>query len=248
MPTGGVGLGAISSMAGNIGAGATGLLSGITGFFQKKQGNKLNAQNPFPTEGMPSEVLANQQIAQGQATQGIPSEEYAQAQKNIQRNQMAAISSAATSPGGAVRNLGAIQEMSNEATGKLDAENAEARRQNTGTLMNVNNQVASWKDKLFDWNKRAKYEQDRQYAMSLIGAGNANMIAGADKLIGGLVGAGASGALSGSGAPKPSASPTSYSSQGTGLASTGATGYDAGSNTDVLMNPNAFSQSALIGG
>lgn len=212
MPAGGLGLGAISSMAGNIGAGATGLLSGITGFFQKKQGNKLNAQNPFPTEGIPSEVLANQQIAQGAATQGLPSEEYQQAQKNIQKNQAAAISSAATSPGGAVRNLGAIEEMSNEATGKLDAENAEARRQNTAQLLGVNNQVASWKDKLFDWNKRAKYEQDRQYAMSLIGAGNANMIAGADKLIGGLVGAGASGALAGGTkptAPNAGAAPSS---------------------------------------
>lgn len=212
MPAGGLGLGAISSMAGNIGAGATGLLSGITGFFQKKQGNKLNAQNPFPTEGIPSEVLANQQIAQGAATQGLPSEEYQQAEKNIQKNQAAAISSAATSPGGAVRNLGAIEEMSNEATGKLDAENAEARRQNTAQLLGVNNQVASWKDKLFDWNKRAKYEQDRQYAMSLIGAGNANMIAGADKLIGGLVGAGASGALAGGAkptAPNAGAAPSS---------------------------------------
>lgn len=186
-------------MAGNIGAGATGLLSGITGFFQKKQGNKLLGQNPFPTEGMPSEVLANQQIAQGEATQGLPSEQYQQAQKNIQRNQAAAMSSAATSPGGAVRNLGAIQEMSNNATGQLDAANAEARRQNTGQLMNVNNQVASWKDKLFDWNQRAKYEQNRQYAMSLIGAGNANMIAGADKLASGLIGAGTGGALSGGG-------------------------------------------------
>lgn len=190
-------------MAGNVGAGATGLISGITGFFQKKQGNKLNAQNPFPVEGMPSEILANQQIAQGAAQQGLPSEEYQQAQKNIQRNQAAAISSAATSPGDAVRNLGAIQEMSNNATGQLDAQNAEARRQNIGQLQTVNNQVASWKDKLFDWNQRAKYQQDRQYAMSLIGAGNANMVAGADKLIGGLVGAGASGAFAGGGTKPP---------------------------------------------
>ncbi len=215
MPAGGLGLGAVSSMAGNIGAGATGLLSGITGFFQKKQGNKLLGQNPFPTEGMPSEILANQQIAQGQATQGLPSEEYAQAQKNIQRNQAAAISSAATSPGGAVRNLGAIQEMSNNATGQLDAANAEARRQNTGQLMNVNNQVASWKDKLFDWNQRAKYEQNRQYAMSLIGAGNANMIQGADKLIGGLVGAGTGAALGGGGS-KTGAGPAGGSNANAG--------------------------------
>lgn len=206
MPAGGLGLGAISSMAGNIGAGATGLLSGITGFFQKKQGNKLLSQNPFPTEAMPSEVLANQQIAEGAATQGLPSEEYQQAQKNIQRNQVAAMNSATDRRSG-VASIGAIQEGTNNATGQLDAANAEARRQNIGQLENVNSQVASWKDKLFDWNQRAKYEQNRQYGLSLVGAGNANLIGGADKLIGGLVGAGASGGLSGSG-KAPSGSPT----------------------------------------
>lgn len=251
MPAGGLASGGISSMAGNIGAGATGLLSGITGYFQKKQGNKLLKNNPFPTEGMPPEVLANQQIAQNAALEGMPSEQYEAAQKNIQRNQIVA-QNAATDRRSGVTSIGAIQQGTNDATGQLNAQSAEIRRQNTGQLLNVNNNVASWRDKLFDWNSRAKYEQNRQYAMSLIGAGNANMMSGADKLIGGLVGAGAGGALSGGGKAGQGMSSTpgvqGFSGNNTALQSTGAQGYDPGSNTDILMNPNAFSQSALIGG
>ncbi len=225
MPAGGLGMSAISSMAGNVGAGASGLISGITGFFQKKKGNKLLEQNPFPTEAMPQEVLANQQIAQGAATQGMPSEQYAAAQKNIQRNQMAAMN-AATDRRSGVASIGAIQEGSNTAEGNLDAQSAEMRRQNIGQLLGVNNQVATWRDKLFDWNQRAKYEQNRQYAMSLIGAGNANMMAGVDKIIGAGVNAGNSGAFGGGGkgaAASPEASASNYSP---GLANT------AGSYTD----------------
>ncbi len=155
---------AISQLAGNIGQTTSGVVSGITGFFQRKQGNKLLKENPFPTEAMPAEVLANQQIAQGAAQQGLPSEQYQQAQRAIQRNQSAALNSATDRRAG-VTSIGAIQEGTNNAQGNLDAANAEARRQNIGQLLGVNNQVASWKDKLFDWNQRAKYEQNRSYAM-----------------------------------------------------------------------------------
>lgn len=222
MPAGGLGLGAISSMAGNIGAGASGLLSGITGFFQKKQGNKLLSQNPFPTEGMPSEVLENQQLARVAAQEGMPSEQYAQAQKDIQRNQAAALN-AATDRRSGVASIGAIQGASDNATGQLNAQSAEMRRQNLGQLLTANNQGASWKDKLFDWNQRAKYEQNRAYGMSLVGAGNANMIAGADKLIGGLVGAGSAGAFSGGGKSSSGATAPGYAPSNINLSDYGIT-------------------------
>jgi hypothetical protein len=235
-------------MAGNIGAGATGLLSGITGFFQKKQGNRLLKNNPFPTEGMPPEELANQQIAQNAALEGMPSEQYQAAQKNIQRSQAASLGAALDRRSG-VSQIGAIQEGTNTAQGNLDAQSAEMRRQNVGQLLGVNNQVASWRDKLFDWNQRAKYEQNRQYAMSLIGAGNANMMSGADKLIGGLVGAGAGGALSGKGGAAPTGGAsgpgmaTSYASMPTVDQSGGVTSPAA---QYSQLNPNAYAN--LIGG
>lgn len=185
----------VGTLIGGVGGAAVGLVTGLLG--KKKAKNILN-QNPYPNEGMPSEVTANQQIAEGEATEGMPSEQYQEAQKNIQRNQNAAISAASTTPGGAVKNIGAIQQGSNDATGQLNAQSAEMRRQNIGQLLAVNSQAASWKDKLFDWNNRQKYIQQYNYGMGLLGQSNQNIMTGADKLIGTASGAAASG-LFGSG-------------------------------------------------
>lgn len=196
----GAALGSVIPGVGTVIGGAGGALIGLaSGLFGKKKANNILKDNPYPTEPLPAEIQANQQIAEGAATQGLPSEQYQQAQKNIQRNQAAAVSAASTSPGGAVRNAGAIQQMSNDATGNLDAQNAEARRQNTGQLLNVNSQAASWKDKLFDWNSRQKYIQNYNYGMGLLGQSNQNLISGADKLLGTAAGAVSGGLFSGSG-------------------------------------------------
>lgn len=180
----------VGTLIGGVGGAAVGLVSGL---ISKSKGNRLLKQNPFPTEGMPSEELANEQIAKGAATQGMPSEQYAEAQKNIQRNQAAQLTAAQTAPGGAVRNAGAIQQNSNDAGANLTAQSAAIRQQNIGQLLGVNNQVASWRDKLFDWNGKTKYAQNYNYAMGLIGQGNQNVMTGIDKAIGTTAGAAASG-------------------------------------------------------
>ena len=185
----------VGTLVGGIGGA---LIGGLSGLFGKKKANNILKQNPYPTEPLPSEVTANQQIAQSEATQGMPSEQYQAAQRNIQRNQAAALSAASTSPGGAVRNIGAIQQGTNDASANLDAQSAEMRRQNIGQLLNVNQQAASWKDKLFDWNQRQKYIQQYNYGMGLLGQSNQNIMGGADKLLGTAAGAAASG-LFGSG-------------------------------------------------
>src|SRR5882724_12803411 len=102
----------VGTLIGGIGGAAIGLASGL---FGKKKANNLLKQNPYPNEAMPSEVTANQQIAEGAATEGMPSEQYQQAQRNIQRNQAASMAAASTTAGGAVRNIGAIQQASNDA-------------------------------------------------------------------------------------------------------------------------------------
>lgn len=187
----------VGTLVGGLGGAAIGLVSGL---FGKKKANNILGQNPYPNQEMPSEVTANQQIAQGAATQGMTSEQYDAAQRNIQRNQAAAISAAGTSPGGAVRNIGAIQQASNDATGNLNAQSAEMRRQNISQLMGANTAAASWKDKLFDWNQRQKYIQNYNYGMGLLGQSNQNIMSGADKLLGTAVGASASGMFGGNGA------------------------------------------------
>lgn len=186
----------VGTLIGGAGGAALGLVSGL---FGKKKAKNLLAQNPYPNQPLPSEITANEQIAQGAALQGTPSEQYQEAQKGIQRTQNAAIDAASTSPGGAVRNIGAIQQGSNDATGQLNAQSAEARRQNTAQLLGVNAQAASWKDKLFDWNQRQKYVQNYNYGMGLLGQSNQNIMSGADKLLGTAAGAAASGLFGGGG-------------------------------------------------
>jgi hypothetical protein len=234
----------VGTLIGGAGGAALGLIGGL---FQKKKGNELLKQNPFPNEPLPSEISANQEIAKGAAIEGTPSEQYLNAKRDIERNQASAVAAASTTPGGAVRNIGAIQQASNDATGNLNAQSALARRQNISQLIGVNNEAASWKSRLFDANQRQKYIQNYNYGMGLVGQGNQNLVAGADKLLGTAAGAAASGVFGGGAGATTSTAPPTYSSPGLQLADTG------GGNTPSpagqfggYINPNSAPQ--LIGG
>lgn len=228
-----------------LGGAAGGLIGGITGFFQKKKGNQLLKDNPRPTEQIPQEVLANKDEAQSMALTGMPSEQYAQAQKNIQRQQANALASSEDRRGG-LANVPAIAQQGIDAQGALDAQNGQVRNANRLNLQTVNNTVGSYRDKLFQWNDKQKYEDARQYGMSLIGAGNQNLYSGIDKLAGGLIGYAGQGGFAGSG--RSSTSQPSYTQQGLGLADT--SGGPVNSPADqygYLLNPNQ-QLSGLIGG
>ncbi len=244
----GAALGSVIPGVGTAIGGAAGAAVGlVTGLVQKSKAKKLLAQNQFPTEGLPNEELENQQIAKGVATQGMPSEEYAQAQKNIQRNQAAQLSSAETSPGGAVRNIGAIQQNSNDANANLTAQSAAIRQQNVGQLLGVNNQVASWRDKLFDWNNKTKFGINYNYAMGLLGQGNQNVMSGVDKAIGTTTGAAAAGLFKRTAdtTPNQAAPPAGGTGYTPGVASTaGAYNSPAGGYGPINANnvPNLLGQ------
>ena len=159
-----------------IGGGASligGLVSGIIGAGQKRKGRKMLREiGDGPQYEIPDEIT-------NAAATGLPSEQYNQAMKNIQRQQMFALSKAQDRRGG-LGALGGIQQTSNDAMGQLDAQNAQARQQNQRVL-------AGYRDKAFDWNKKRPYEQKYQYGMSLLGTGNQNVASGIDQ---GITGAG----------------------------------------------------------
>jgi len=172
---------------------ASGLISGITGLIQKGKANKMLKKLQYPTESMPNEIIQNQRLAQTRAAEGLPSEQYNQAMKNIQRQQLMALRGAHDRRGG-LGSLSAIQQGTNDSTLNLDVANAQQRLANEGQLMNVNNQVAGWKSRLFNSNVRDKYNRDYNYAMGLLGMGNQNLVGGIDK-----ISAGGLGLLSGGG-------------------------------------------------
>lgn len=166
-------------IAAAVGLGS-GLISGLIGGGQRRKGRKMLNNLVYPTYEIPKEVMDNKSIATDMAATGMPAQQYAQAQQNIQRGQNSAIQQAQNRRAG-IGLIGAIQRNSNDAQLGLDVADAKARQENKMNLMNVNSQVAGYRDKAFDWNKKNKYLQDRQYAMSLMGAGNQNIMSGIDK-------------------------------------------------------------------
>jgi hypothetical protein len=172
--------GAIAGLAG-------GLISGISGAIQKHKANKILGGLQYPTEQLPSEITQNQQAATRMAATGLPSEQYANAMKNIQRQQLMALRGAHDRRGG-LGIISGIQQGTNDATLNLDTQDAQMKLANQKNLMAVNNQVAGWKSRLFNANQRGQYNQQYNYGMGLLGMGNQNLNSGIDKFASGGIG------------------------------------------------------------
>lgn len=179
---------------------ASGLLSTGIGLLQRGAANRWLKKNQQPEEAMPTEIRRNQELATIRANTGLPSEQYNTAMKNIQNQQLMALRGASLLGGGkALGILGGINQYGNDAVGNLDARNAQARLQNEGQLINVNNQVAGWKSRLFDTNVRQKWLRQYNQMMNQQGAGNQNIVGGVDKLFAAGGQLGASGGFGGGG-------------------------------------------------
>lgn len=175
-----------------VGAGLVGgLIKGIVGAKQKRQGNKILNGLQYPTEQVPQEEIENKNIAEQQAATGLPSEQYQNAMQNIQRQQLAAIRGAHDRRGG-LGAIAGIQQNTNDANLNVDVADAKQKIANQNNLMNVNNRLSSWKDKVWQNNVLGKYNQQYNYGMGLLGQGNQNAVGGLDQALGGL-GAGAAG-------------------------------------------------------
>jgi len=137
----------------------------------------------YPTEQLPAEYEENKNLAETMAGTGMPSEQYAMAMRNIQRQQLAMLREAKTRRGG-LAVLPSLLRGTNDATLDLDAANAQQRVANQRTLMTVKDRIGGVKRDLFDKNIRDKYIRDYEYAMGLKGMGNQNLYGGADQAIG----------------------------------------------------------------
>lgn len=179
--SGGQGGGGIGQSTANM---ASGLLSGITGFFQRRKAKRELAKLHRPEYTVPNEILQNQKMAQQAASEGLPSQQYNQAMQNIQRQQNRALT-AAGSRRSALMALPGIQQQANDQLLNLDINDAQAKMANRQRLYGINSQVAGYRDKAFDLNKLTPYNEDKNYYMGLLGAGNSNLLAGADKFLGG---------------------------------------------------------------
>jgi len=164
---------------------AGGLVGGITGLIQKNKAKKLlKAAGEQPLYQIPQEILRNQKAAELGASEGLPSQQYNNAMKNIQRSQTNALSGAMDRRS-ALMALPRLQQQANDAYGNLDAQDAQARRQNQQTLYSVGNTTAQYRDKQWNNNELQPWQRKYSYAQNLLGAGNQNFMSGIDKLVGG---------------------------------------------------------------
>lgn len=191
----------IGQKVAGVGQSVSGLIGGIVGLGQRRQARRLLRNLHRPTYNIPNEVLQNQKMAQLAANQGLPSAQYAQAMQNISRQQNQALQNTMDRRGG-LMTIAQNQQSANDAMLNLDVANANARLQNQRTLYGVNSDLAGYRDKAFEVNQMQPYQQKFQYANSLLGAGNQNIMGGIDKIIGGTLGAfggGGGGSSSGGG-------------------------------------------------
>lgn len=164
---------------------AGGLISGVTGYFQKRKAKKLlQAAGEQPIYNIPQEILKNQKQAELNAQEGMPSQQYNNAMKNIQRAQTNALSSSLDRRS-ALMALPRLQQQATDAYGNLDAQDAQMRRQNQQTLYNVGNTTAQYRDKAWNTNELQPWQRKYNYGMQLLGAGNQNFTGGLEKLVGG---------------------------------------------------------------
>jgi len=160
------------------------LLNFGVGVAQRAKGKKLLRQaGEAPDMSIPNEVLQNQKMAQLAANTGLPQEQYNNAMKNLQRNQLMALRGGQDRRAG-LSLLAGSQQMMDDGTLKLDVADANARNQNQRTLIGVNNQVGNWKNKVWQNNVGDKWARKYQYAMSLLGSGNQNATTGVNQLVG----------------------------------------------------------------
>lgn len=144
----------------------------------KKALAAANAERPI--EQVPQAVLNSQALAQQNANTGLPSAQYNAAMQNIKNQQMQALSGSADRRGGLAL-LGNIQAQGNNANLQLDSANSAQRLKNDSTLEDVNSEVGQWQDKAWQNNYNDKYKNDYNYAMGLLGSGNANITTGVDQ-------------------------------------------------------------------
>lgn len=187
----------------SAGLGAASLLYGVgKSISQSHQANMIDKGNQRPAYQIPDEYKQNLAIAKQMATIGIPQQAYNNQQNAISRNQAGAVSALGNSanPGAG---LSSIVRAGNDATGNLNAQDAQARLMGKRGVMAANSAIAGQKLAAQQYNQFDRYSENFNRAQALRGAANTNLnngLNGAAQLAGGLYGMGQQGNL-GFGAP-----------------------------------------------
>lgn len=164
-----------------VGEGIKALIGFITSSSQKKQADRLQANNPRPTEVVPQGVLDSTALMRLMSTLGMPAEQYNAAMNNIRRNQATAVNQAQSRRSGNAL-ISSIQTASNDATLNLDAQSAAQRVQNQRAYATQLNNLGQWQDKIWQWNSAQLYLENAAAIRALRGSSAANLNSAGDAI------------------------------------------------------------------
>lgn len=158
-----------------IGAGSA-LLQGVAGLIQQGKAAKMRRGLKDPGYVIPSDFGKNLGIAEQMARVGMPSEQYNQAQTNIQRSTQAGLRQLGrmSNPFAAIQGLARGQQ---EAGLNLDVANANARRQNILGAMGARREMANQKLAQQQYAQQGYMDEINQ-ANAMSGAGMQNISRG----------------------------------------------------------------------
>jgi hypothetical protein len=153
-------------------ASGVGVLGGLfSGGAQKKKGRRMlaEAQKLDPGYQIPKEFEQNLAQSENMARVGMPSQEYNLAGTNIQRNTQAGLRQL-----GRMSNpfagIAGLQRGQNDAFARLDAQNANVRRQNILQAMGARRDLAGQKLNAQQYQQQKYFDAVNQ-ANAMIGAG-----------------------------------------------------------------------------
>lgn len=136
----------------------------------------LLMKNKRPTYNIPQEYFKNVGESEQMAREGLSESQYTRGLQNIGRNQAGALRMASALGGGsAFRALSNITRQSNEATGNLDFQDAQARRNNMLLAMQQRGVLGQQQLAKQQWDKFDNYKEKAQAKQALIGGGLKNM-------------------------------------------------------------------------
>jgi hypothetical protein len=160
-------------ISGVIQAGA-GIVQGVTGAIQNAKANKIMRNTQRPTYNIPSEIRANQNIAESRAGQGM-SDAARTAQEQANERNLTAATGSILKGGGSVNNIGLLYGNSTDATQRMAMIDDEMRAKNIENLIEQNRQMADYKDKKWQVDVWAPYADKMQAAAALKKQGSDNM-------------------------------------------------------------------------
>lgn len=154
-------------------AAAPSVIKGIAGIADIFGGKRRARNNIRPTAEVNQNYLKNVALAESMGRTGLPQEQYNRSFQNIGRNQSVALNSLSRSANPAA-GLQGLLRASNDATMGLDVQSGNARLNNQRFAFGQRNNLAQDQQRVFNWNKIGRYNEEANAAAQQIGSGKSN--------------------------------------------------------------------------